>query len=150
MILLYSPLPQKVLKNLLTATKEHSEANDLMLIIKKTEIMDTDKCSTKTEIRINGDTVENVDHFEYLGASFYGDGSSKNEIRRRLAIAKQKLSNMNRLCKGQSSRTKLRVLTSCIFPIAVYGCEAWTLSKAALKRLLAFEMICYRKILCIS
>ena len=55
--------------------------------------MDTDKCLSKTAITIGEDTIENVEHFEYLGASFYGDGRSKNEIRRRLAIAKQKLTS---------------------------------------------------------
>ena len=62
------------LTNLLKATKEHSESKNLMLNIKKTKIMDTDKCSSKTEIKIGNDTIENVEHFEYLGASFYGDG----------------------------------------------------------------------------
>ena len=66
------------LTNLLKATKEHSESKNLMLNIKKTKIMDTDKCSSKTEIKIGNDTIENVEHFEYLGASFYGDGRSKN------------------------------------------------------------------------
>ena len=61
--------------------------------------MDTDKCLSKTAITIGEDTIENVEHFKYLGASFYGDGRSKNEIRRRLAIAKQKLNNMKRLRK---------------------------------------------------
>ena len=74
--------------------------------------MDTDKGLSKTAIEIGEDTIENVEHFEYLGASFYGDGRSKNEIRRRLAIAKQKLNNMKRLWKGQSIETKMRVLRS--------------------------------------
>ena len=138
------------LKILVEATKEHSEDKYLMLNIKKTKIMDTDKCVSKTAIEIGEDTIENVEHFEYLGASFYGDGRSKNEIRRRLAIAKQKLNNMKRLWKGQSIETKMRVLQSCIFPIAMYGCEAWTPLQADIKRLVAFEMTCYRKLLQIS
>ena len=138
------------LKTLVEATKEHSESKHLMLNIKKTKIMDTDKCSTKTAIKIGEDTLENVEHFEYLGASFYGDGRSRNEIRRRLAIAKQKLKNMNKLWKGQSMDTKMRVLQSCIFPVAIYGCEAWTPLKADIKRLISFEMSCYRKLLQIS
>ena len=138
------------LKNLVEATKEHSEDKYLMLNIKKTKIMDTDKCLSKTAITIGEDTIENVEHFEYLGASFYGDGRSKNEIRRRIAIAKQKLNNMKRLWKGQSIETKMRVLQSCIFPVAIYGCEAWTPLQADIKRLIAFEMTCYRKLLQIS
>ena len=135
------------LKRLVEATKEHSEEKYLMLNIKKTKIMDSDKCVTKTAIKVGDDSIENVEHFEYLGASFYGDGRSKNEIRRRLAIAKQKLKNMKMFWKGQSIVTKMRVLQSCIFPVAIYGCEAWTPLEADIKRLLAFEMACYRKIL---
>ena len=71
----------------------------------------------------------------------------KNEIRRRLAIAQQKLKTMNKLWKGQSISTKLRVLKACIFPIALYGCEAWTPLQSDIKRILAFEMKCYRKLL---
>jgi len=138
------------LKKLVEATKEHSEDKYLMLNIKKTKIMDTDKCLSKTAITIGEDTIENVEHFEYLGASFYGDGRSKNEIRRRLAIAKQKLNSMKRLWKGQSIETKMRVLQACIFPVAVYGCEAWTPLKADINRLIAFEMTCYRKLLQIT
>ena len=138
------------LKKLLEATKEHSESRNLMLNIKKTKIMDTDKCKTKTEIKIGDDIIENVEHFEYLGASFYGDGRSKNEIRRRLAIAQQKLKTMNKLWKGQSIYTKLKVLKACIFPIALYGCEAWTPLQTDIRKIIAFEMKCYRKLLQIT
>ena len=110
--------------------------------------MDSDKCASKTAIQIGEDIIENVEHFEYLGASFYGDGRSKNEIRRRLAIAKQKLNNMKRLWKGHSIDTTLSMRG--IFPVAIYGCEAWTPLQADIKRLEAFEMTCYRKLLQIS
>ena len=112
--------------------------------------MDTDKCTSPTEIEINDEIIENVSHFEYLGSRFVGDGSSKQEIRRRLAIAKQKLSSLEKLWKGEDNHTKLRILKSCIFPIALYGCEAWTLLQSDLNRILAFEMRCYRKILRVS
>ena len=104
----------------------------MLNILKKQK--NSDKCTSKTAIQIGEDIIENVEHFEYLGASFYGDGRSKNEIRRRLAIAKQKLNNMKRLWKGQSIQTKIRVLQSCIFPVAIYGCEAWTPLQADIQR----------------
>ena len=109
--------------------------------------MDTDKCTQKTNIDINGQTVENVNHFEYLGARIEGDGRSGNEIRRRLAIAKQKLNKMKQVWKGQNTGTKLRIMKACVFPIAIYGCEAWTPLKIDLQRIDSFEMQCYRKIL---
>ena len=65
-------------------------------------------------------------------------------------MATNKLTNMKFLWKGQEAQTKLRILRACIFPIATYGCEAGTLGKTNLKRINAFEMKCYRKILRIS
>ena len=118
-----------------------------MLNIKKTKIMDTEKCADKTAIVIDGEEIENVEHFEYLGARFQRDGSSKYEIRRRLAIAKQKLNNLENIWKGHNKQMKLQILKTCIFPIALYGCEAWTLLQSDIKKLMAFEMTCYRKLL---
>ena len=57
---------------------------------------------------------------------------------------------MNTLWKGLGQATKLRILKACIFPLALYGCEAWTLHQVDLDRLEAFEMYCYRKILGIA
>ena len=65
-------------------------------------------------------------------------------------MAMHKLTEMKFLCMCQDAKTKLRILTACIFPIATYGCEAWTLGKTNLKRINAFEMKCYRKIVRIS
>lgn len=138
------------LKNLMKATKEHSEAKHLRLNIKKTKIMDSDKCEIKTKIEIDNETIENVDSFDYLGATFQGDGSSRKEIRKRIAIAKQKLKNMNKLWTGLETKLKLQILKTCIFPIALYGCEAWTLQQNDIEKLKAFEMYCYRRIFNIS
>ena len=111
--------------------------------------MDTDKLSLKTNIDINGQNLENVKSFEYLGARTEGDGRSRNQTRRRLAIATLKLNRMSQVWKGQNTATKLRILKACVFPIAIYGCEAWTPPplKLDLKKIDAFEMQCYRKIL---
>ena len=94
--------------------------------------------------------MENVSNFKYLGATLQGDGSSKHDIRVRLTIAKKKLTEFKRLWKGLKTQTKMRILRACIFPIAVYGCEAWTLHESDNKRLKAFEMYCYRSILNIT
>ena len=89
------------LKQLIKAAKEHSEAKDLLLNVKKTKIRHSDKCVQETVIVIDGENIENVKHFEYLGSRMEGDGRSRNEIRRRQAIANQKLANMLKLWKGQ-------------------------------------------------
>ena len=108
------------LEQLVLATKEHSKKSPLDLNIKKTKILDSDKCQTKTKIKVDDEEIENVSHFEYLGASFHGDGRSTYEIRRRLAIARQKLKHMEKLWKGQNTQTKMMILGSCIFPYLIW------------------------------
>ena len=78
------------------------------------------------------------------------DGKSSPDIRRRIAIAISKLNTMTSLWKSQSTELKWRTLMACIFPVAIYGCEAWTISKTDEKKITSFEMKCYRKILRIS
>ena len=138
------------LRNLVEAVKEHSEAKDLMLNVKKTKIMDTDKCTQKSNIQLNGETLENVEYFEYLGARVENDGRTKKEMARRIAIASQKLKNLAKIWEGQNNTVKLDILKACIFPVALYGCEAWTPLQTDLDKLRAFEMKCYRKLLKIS
>ena len=94
--------------------------------MKKTKILYFDEYEQETIMVIDGEVIEKKKHFEYLGAKIEGDGRSRNEFRRRLAIANQKLTNMSKLWKGQNKNTKLSILISCIFPVALYGCEAWT------------------------
>ena len=74
-------------------------------------------------------------------------GKTTPEIRRRLAMATTKLKNMANVWKGQCVGTKIRVLKSTVFPMATYGCEAWTINKTDGKLITAFEMKWYRKIL---
>ena len=135
------------LENLILSVKEHSEQKGLKLNVKKTKIMDIDKCKEDAEIKINGEEIERVSNFEYLGARIEANGKSSPEIRRRLAMATAKLQKMTSLWKGQDTETKIRVLNSTVFPTATYGCEAWTLNKTDCKKITAFEMKCYRKIL---
>ena len=135
------------LESLVESVKEHSEEKDLLLNVKKTKVMDTDKCKTKTKITVDGQVLENVNHFEYLGARIENDGRTKGEISRRIAIASQKLGNLKKMWESQSNKTKLDLLRACIFPVVLYGCEAWAPLQTDLDRLRAFEMKCYRKVL---
>ena len=138
------------LKSLITSVKEHGDKKGLHLNIKKTKIMEIDKCKKEAKIKINDEEIERVDSFEYLGARIDANGKTTPEIRRRLAIATTKLKKMEAIWKGQDTTTKMLVLKSTVFPIATYGCEAWTLNNTDMKRLTAFEMRCYRKILRLS
>ncbi|GFO45793.1 endonuclease-reverse transcriptase [Plakobranchus ocellatus] len=138
------------LEKLIKAVKEHSEQKGLHLNVKKTKIMDIDKCKKEARIQIEGEEIERVKSFEYLGARIEANGKTTPEIRRRLAMATAKLQKMEKIWKGQDVHTKVRILKSIIFPTATYGCEAWTINKTDSKRITAFELKCYRKILRIS
>ena len=108
--------------------------------------MSTDK-SKRTTITLDGEQLENVDNFTYLGARIDANGKTSPDIRRRLALASNKLTKMLKIWKSENIRMKMKVLRTCIFPTATYGCETWTISKIDEKRINAFEMKCYRKIL---
>ena len=111
--------------------------------------MDLDKSPTTT-IDVDGEQHEKVNNFVYLGSRIDADGKSSPDIRRRIAIAISKLNTMAPLWKSQSTELKWKTLKACIFPVAIYGCEAWTISKNDEKKITSFEMKCYRMILRIS
>ena len=112
------------LEKIIKSVKEHSDENGLFLNIKKTKIMDIDKCKEEARIAIDGEEIERVSNFEYLGARIEANGKSTPEIRGRLAMATTRLTKMISIWKGQCKKTKLRVLETVVFPTALYGCEA--------------------------
>jgi len=117
-----------------------------MLNVKKTKVMKTDKTIGPVNITVNNEILETVNKCEYLGSTVTDNGDGKIEIRRRLAIATNKLMSMKLLWKGESAQTKLKILRACIFTVATYGCETWTMTKAVSKLIDSFEMRCYRRI----
>ena len=138
------------LEKMIHSVKNHSQDQNLFLNAKKTKIMKTDKTERSTNIIIDGDLIEEVVDFDYLGSLITQNGDGMKEIRRRLGISTRKLKSMEKLWKGNNDQTKLKFLRSLIFPIATYGSETWSLSKEAEKKINAFELRCYRKILRIS
>ena len=137
------------LSHLVESVDKHSSEKCLKLNAKKTKLMKTDKSKEDLEIKVDSEILECVPKYVYLGSTVSGDGDGTEEIRR-LAMATNKLSELKFLWNGQDPQTKLRIVRARIFPIATYGCEAWTLGKTILKRITAFEKKCYRKILKIS
>ena len=109
--------------------------------------MDIDRCDKESNIHVNGEKVECLENFEYLGSKIEGNGKCSNEIKRRAAIAIARLKKLDNIWKGQDKQTKLNILRACIFPTAIYGCEGWTISKTDEKTITSFEMKCYRKML---
>ena len=111
--------------------------------------MKTDKTERATNIVVDGETIEEVIDFDYLGSLITQSGDGIKEIRRRLGMASRKLGSLKKVWKGNDDKTKLKFLRSLIFPIATYdyGSETWSISKEAEKKINAFEFKCYRKIL---
>ena len=135
------------LEKMIKSVKNHSENQNLFLNAKKTKIMKSDKTERATNIIIDGDKIEEVNDFDYLGSLITQNGDCIKEIRRRLGVATNKLKSMKKVWKGNDVKTKLKFLRSIIFPIAIYGSETWSLSKEAEKKINAFELRCYRRIL---
>ena len=93
--------------------------------------------------------IQEVEDFMYLGSTITNKGTCAPEIRRRLATAREAVRKMGDIwrTRGISVALKVRLLCAMIFPIATYGCESWTILKADRKRVEAFKMWCYGRIL---
>ena len=138
------------LRSFVAEMNVRSNAYGLKMNAAKTKVMAVVKDDSGNDdgrVSVNGITLEEVDHFKYLGARIQKDGDKSKEIKSRLAIRLKALNDVKKLWQGQDKKVKLRVLRACIFPIATYACEAWVLRKADEQRITAFENKCYRRIL---
>ena len=144
---------EKDLQRLLNIVDSKSKEKGLELNSKKTEVM---VISRKGEppliITINGIKLKQRDHFKYLGASVSSDGRNNTEISARIAQAKMMFQKMKTVLTNShiSIQTRKRTLECYIEPILLYGCEAWTISKQAQKKLEAVEMWFLRRMMKIS
>ena len=137
------------LRVLLRAVKSASEKRGLMLNTKKTKILivddNYDKAST---FPLDEDSIDVVGSFEFMGSIINTKGECSQEIKRRLSIARSVTQSMTKLWKSKlPASLKVRLLKSTVFSVASYGSESWSMKKADKKRLDAFEMWCYRRIL---
>ena len=105
-----------------------------------------------TTIKVNGTLLEKVDTFKYLGSIKSSDGSCLQDIKTRIAMAKQKMVQLNNVWKDRSipNQLKMFLLKCLVWPVIMYGCEAWTLKKDEENRLNAAEMWLYRRLLNVS
>ena len=124
----------------------------LNLNAKKTKIMHIGGETTETEIKIDNVQLEQVKDFKYLGSIKSNDGSCTKDVKTRIGMAKRKMTTLNNIWKDKNIpiQLKLNILKSLIWPVAIYGSEAWTLKKQDVNRLNAAEMWFYRRILRIS
>ena len=126
--------------------KEESERAGLNLNIQKTEIMAS---SAITSWQIDGETVETVADFIYLGSKITADGDCSHEIKRRLLLGRKVMTNLDSILKRRDITlpTKVHLVKAMIFPVVMYGCESWTIKKAQHQRIDAFELWYWRRLL---
>ena len=124
-------------KSLLMKVKEVG----LKLNIQKTRIMASGPI---TSWEIDGETVETVSDFIFLGSKITADGDCSCEIKRRLLLGRKVMTNLGSILKSRDITlpTKVRLVKAIVFPVVMYGCESWTVKKAECRRIDAFELWC--------
>ena len=118
----------------------------LKLNIQKTKIMAS---GLITPWEIDGETVETVSDFILGGSKITADGDCSHEIKRRLLLGRKVTSNLDSILKGRDITlpTKVHLVKAMVFPVVMYGCESWTVRKAECRRIDAFELWCWRRLL---
>ena len=126
--------------------KEESEKGDLKLNIEKMKIMASGPI---TSWQIDGETVGTVTDFIFLGSKITADGDCSHEIKRRLLLGRKVMTNLDSIFKSRDITlpTKLCLVKAMVFPAVTYGCESWTIKKAEHRRIDAFEVWCWRRLL---
>ena len=121
--------------------KEESEKAGLKLNIQKTKIMASGPI---TSWQIDGETVETVSDFIFLGSKITADGDCSHEIKRRLLLGRKVMTNLDSILKSRDITLPKNVflVKALVFPVVIYGCESWTIKKAECQRIEAFELWC--------
>ena len=132
---------EEELKSLLMKVKEGSEKVGLKLNIQRPKIM---AFGPITSWEIDGETVEIVSDFIFLGSKISADGDCSHEIKRRLLLERKVMTNLDSIFKSRDITlpTKVRLVKAMVFPVVMYGCESWTVKKAGHRRIDAFELWC--------
>ena len=132
---------EEELKSLLMKVKEESEKVDL-----KPKVLAS---SPITSWEIDGETVETVADFIFLGSKITADGDCSHEIRRRLLLGRKAMTNLDGILKRRDITlpTKIRLVKAMVFPVVMYGCESWSIKKADCRRIDTFELWCWRRLL---
>ena len=126
---------EEELKSLLMKVKEKSEKVGLKLSIQKTKIMASGPI---TSWQTDGETMETVSDFIFLGSNITADGDCSHEIKRHLLLGRKVMTNLYCILKSRDITllTKVRLVKAMVFPIVMYGCESWTVKKAELEELM--------------
>ena len=126
--------------------KEESEKVGLKLNIQKTKIMASGPI---TSWKIDGETVETVSDFIFLGSKITADGDCSHEIKRCLLLGRKVMTKLDSILKSRdiTLSTKVFLVKVMVFPVVMYGCESWTIKKAECQIIDAFELWCWRTLL---
>ena len=118
----------------------------LKLNIQKTKIMAS---GPTTSWEIDGETLETVSDFLFLGSKITADGDCCHEIKRHLLLGRKVMTNLDSILKSRDIilPTKVCLVKAMFFPVVMYGCESWTIRKAECRRIDAFELWCWRRLL---
>ena len=137
---------EEELKSLLMKVKKESEKVGLKLIIQKMKIMASGPI---TSLEIDGETVETVSDFIFLGSKISADGDCSHEIKRCLLLGRKVMTNLDSILKSRDITlpSKVRLVKVMVFPGVMYECESWTVKKAERRKIDAFELWCWRRLL---
>ena len=132
-----------ILLFILMKVKEESEKVGLKLSIQKMKIMASGPI---TSWEIDGETVSD---FIFWGSKITADGDCSHEIKRRLLLGRKVMTNLDSIFKSRDITlpTKVRLVKAMVFPVVMYGCESWTVKKAEHRKIDAFELWCWRRLL---
>jgi len=137
---------EKELKSFLIKVKEESKKVGLQLNIQKTNIMPPGPI---TSWQIDGETMETVTHFVLGGSKITADGDCHHEIKRRLLLGRKVMTNLDSILQSRyiALPTKVHLVKAMVFPVVMYGCESWTIKKTEHRRIDAFELWSWRRLL---
>ena len=132
---------EEELKSLLMKVKWESEKVGLKLNIQKNKIMASGPI---TSCQIDGETVETLADFIFLGSKITADGDCSHEIKRCLLLGRKTVTHLDSILKSRDITlpTKVRLVKAMVFLVVMYGCESWTVKKAECRRIDAFELWC--------
>ena len=137
---------EEQLKSILMKVQKESEKVGLKLNIQKTKIMASGPI---TSWQIDGKSVETVADFIFLGSKITADGDCSHEIKRCLLLGRKVMTNLDSIFKKRdiTLSTKVHLVKAMVFPVVMYVCESWTIKKAESRRIDAFELWCWKRLL---
>ena len=126
--------------------KEESEKVGLKLNVQKTKIRASGSIISQ---QTDGETMETVTDFIFLGSQITADGNCSHEIERHLLLGRKALANLDSILKSRDITlpTKVPIVKDMVFPVVMYGCDSWTIKKAECRRIDTFELWCWRRLL---